>query len=55
MFIWRPCLSDPKLCDYIDLATRLTIDDLANFHEALDLKDAIQARAREEQERNARR
>ncbi|GAA4180289.1 hypothetical protein GCM10023069_54720 [Shinella granuli] len=51
MYIWRPILADPRMCEYIDLNTRLTIDDLANFHEALDLKEAIHEHARKEQER----
>lgn len=43
------------MCSYRDLATILTLDDLADFHEVLDLKEAIQARAREESERKGRR
>lgn len=54
MYIWRPCLAEPPLCSYLELNTVLTIDDLANFHEALDLKDAMAERARRNAERKNR-
>jgi hypothetical protein len=46
MFLWRPVLADPPLCTWIDLCTKLTIDDVADMHEALDLKEAYLAKTR---------
>lgn len=51
MYIWRPVLADPRMCELHQLATVYTIDDLADFHEALDLKEAMAERARRNSER----
>lgn len=51
MYIWRPILADPRMCELHQLATVYTIDDLADFHEALDLKEAMAERARRNSER----
>jgi hypothetical protein len=41
-FLLRPTilLSNPPLCTLHELRTVYTIDDLADFHEALDLREA---------------
>lgn len=38
-------MSEPPLCTRRDLNEWVTIDDLFDFHEALDLKEAMQAKA----------
>lgn len=52
MYLWRPVIAEPPLCSFLDLQTKLTIDDLANLHEVLDLKEAIHARAHKDQEKS---
>lgn len=48
MFLWRPVLAEPPLCSWLDICRPgLTIDDVADMHEALDLKEAALKRARE--------
>lgn len=54
MFVWRPVISDPPLCTLRDLETFYSIDRLADFHEVLNLKEAMQDRARQEAERKRR-
>jgi hypothetical protein len=54
-YVFRPILADPPLCSLSDIKTVLTLDDLADLHEALDLKDAIAAKAAEKAERDRRR
>lgn len=39
-YLMRPVLSDPPLCGLVDLKTTLTIDDLADMHEALNVREA---------------
>ena len=45
MFMWRPLLSDPPMLTMRDLNEWVTIKDLLDAHEALDLKAAMQERA----------
>ena len=45
MFMWRPLLSDPPLLTMRDLNEWVTIKDLLDAHEALDLKSALAERA----------
>lgn len=45
MFLFRPILAEPPLCSMADLRTTLTIDDLADLHEILDLKEELAHRA----------
>jgi hypothetical protein len=39
----RPVMADPPLCTLVDLKTVLTIDDLADFHEVLNAREAANA------------
>lgn len=55
MYLWRPCIAEPPLCTMLELNTVWTIDDLADFHEVLDLKEAFHDRARRESERKNKR
>lgn len=55
MYLWRPCMAEPPLCTMVELKTVLSIDDLADLHEALDLKEAFHERARREAERKNKR
>ncbi|KQQ24105.1 hypothetical protein ASF56_16260 [Methylobacterium sp. Leaf122] len=41
-----PGFSSPHICELHDLRTKYTIDDLANFHEILDLREAAEDKAR---------
>lgn len=52
MYLWRPVIAEPPLCTLLDLQSKLTIDDLADLHEVLDLKEAIHERARKDQEKS---
>ncbi|HEY8358694.1 MAG TPA: hypothetical protein VIL30_14645 [Ramlibacter sp.] len=54
IYLWRPILADPPLCSIYELKTILTIDDLADLHEAMDLKEATAERARANAERKNR-
>ena len=43
MYIYRPVISDPPLCKYTDLMDgTLTLDDVADLNELLDLKASLQ-------------
>lgn len=42
LYLWRPVICDPPLCSYSQLIDgTYTIDDLADMHEALDLRDYL--------------
>lgn len=41
VFILRPTYSTPPLCSLNDLRTVYTLDDLYDFHEILDMRDAL--------------
>lgn len=42
MEIWRPIISEPPFCTLSELQDgTYSIEDLADMHEALDLKEAI--------------
>lgn len=51
MWLLRPIFADPPLCTLVEIKTALTIDDVADLHEILDLKDALSARAQELRDR----
>jgi hypothetical protein len=50
----RPVMADPPLCSVADVRTRLTIDDVADLHELLDLKEALATKAQEQRDRPRR-
>ncbi len=54
MYLLRPTqlFANPPLCTLHELRTVYTIDDLANFHEILNLRNATIARATRDQERD---
>lgn len=45
LFLWRPVLAPEPLCTYRDIREWVTITDLLDMHEALDLKAAMAERA----------
>ncbi len=45
--LFRPIMAEPPLCTLSDLKTSLTLDDLLDLHEVLDLKEAAAEQARE--------
>jgi len=47
MILWRPMLAEPPLFTMRDLKEWLTLSDLLDAHEALDLKAAMQERVGE--------
>lgn len=53
--MWRPILADPPLCTLAEVRSTLTLDDLLNLAEALDLREHMQARAAKAAEERARR
>lgn len=44
-FLWRPILADPQIYTLQDLRTWVTLDDVFDAHEALDLKGAMNEKA----------
>ena len=47
MEIWRPVLAEPPLCNLRELQDgTYSIDDLADMHEALDLKEALRPKSK---------
>lgn len=44
MFLWRPMISDPPLYTMRDLREWVTLVDVLDAHEALDLKGAMSER-----------
>lgn len=56
-YLFRPAMSEPPLCSWAECQAA-TLNDLADMHEALDLRQAQQqraARAAKEGARNGRR
>lgn len=53
MYLMRPVMAGK--CSLHDLRTIYTIDDLADFHEMIDLEESIHAKQREEAERARKR
>ena len=45
MWLWRPILSDPPIYTHSDLRHWVTLQDVMDAHEALDLKAAMQEKA----------
>lgn len=45
MWLWRPILSDPPIYTQADLRQWVTLSDVMDAHEALDLKAAMQEKA----------
>ena len=41
MWLWRPILADPPIYTIADLRTWVTLSDVMDAHEALDLKGAM--------------
>jgi hypothetical protein len=50
MFLWRPVIEDPPMYTQADLNTWVTIKDVFDAHEALDLRAAFHEKAHEENE-----
>lgn len=51
-YIWRPCLNNPPLCSYADLKNGVyDINDLADMHELLDVKEENERRFRKVEEK----
>lgn len=46
LYLWRPILSDPPIYTQHQLKTTITLMDVADAHEALDLKGAMTEKAR---------
>lgn len=56
MYLWRPCTSEPPLCTFADLKSgRITLNELADMHEYLDLKEEYlrRVRAKEDEDRKS--
>lgn len=51
LYLWRPTRADPPLATIHELRTIYSIDDLADFHEVMDLEEHLQAKAMEEASR----
>jgi hypothetical protein len=47
MFLWRPILAEPPLYLPGDLKVWVTLSDVLDCHEALDLKEAMHEKAAE--------
>ena len=48
LFLWRPILADPPIYSLGDLHSWITLGDVMDAHEALDLVAAREEKAREE-------
>lgn len=46
LFVWRPVLADPPLCTVADLKSWVTLADLYDMHEAMDLRSAMAEKKR---------
>ena len=47
-FLWRPILADPPIYTQADLRTWVTLSDVLDAHEALDLRGAFDEKAQPE-------
>ena len=45
LFLYRPVLADPPIYTMMDLKTRITLMDVYDAHEIMDLKGAIMEKA----------
>jgi hypothetical protein len=45
MWLWRPILSEPPIYNMHDLKTWVTLTDVMDAHEVLDLKSAMAEKA----------
>jgi hypothetical protein len=54
LYLWRPTRADPPLASIHQLRTIYNIDDLADFHEMMDLEEHLQAKAMEDVGRRQR-
>lgn len=45
MWLWRPILADPPIYTQADLRQWVTLSDVLDAHEALDLREALRERA----------
>jgi len=43
MYLLRPVLAEPPMCTISELKTTLNIDDLADMHELLNIKEVQNA------------
>jgi len=48
MWLWRPILADPPVYTQSDLRTGVTLQDVMDAHEALDLKAAMQEKSQKD-------
>jgi len=48
MWLWRPILSEPPIYSMRDMQTWVTLTDVMDAHEALDLKAAMAEAAAKE-------
>lgn len=46
MYLWRPILADPPMYTQRDLREWVTLADVMDAHEALDIKGALAEKAR---------
>jgi hypothetical protein len=53
-YVMRPVMRDPPLCTLHELSTVYTIDDLQDFHEAMDEQEEYERRRAELQEQQMR-
>lgn len=53
-WLLRPVMADPPLCSLGEIKTVLNIDDIADLHELLDLKEHLAAKAQDQAGRPAR-
>lgn len=44
MYLFRPIMAEPPLCSLVELKSTLDICDLADLHEVLDIKQALQSK-----------
>jgi len=50
-YIWRPIVHERQLCTLRELEEHYSLSDLADMHDALDVVDALAAKAHAENER----
>ncbi|WP_406858489.1 hypothetical protein ABEG18_13015 [Alsobacter sp. KACC 23698] len=52
--MWRPVMAEPPLCTIRDVRTVLTLDDVFDLNEMLDLREHATAKAMQNAERGRR-
>ena len=53
-YLMRPVLAQPPLCNLAELKTVLTLDDLADMHEALNVRELASQIAKRDAGKNKR-